>query len=52
MTRLVTVVPNVLSPKDLVSKPDNMDKIVLHTPAASHAMFRLQMSRVMRKPDF
>ena len=25
------VVPNVLSPRDLVSRPDNMDKTVLHT---------------------
>ena len=25
------VVSNVLSPRDLVSKPDNMDKTVLHT---------------------
>ena len=25
------VVPNVLSPRDLVSKPDNKDKTVLHT---------------------
>ena len=23
--------PNVLSPRDLVSRPDNMDKTVLHT---------------------
>ena len=25
------VVPNVISPRDLVSRPDNMDKTVLHT---------------------
>ena len=25
------VVPNVLSPTDLVSRPDNMDETVLHT---------------------
>ena len=25
------VVPNVLSPKNLVSRPDNMDETVLHT---------------------
>ena len=25
------VVPNVLSPRDLVPRPDNMDKTVLHT---------------------
>ena len=24
------VVPNVLSPRDLVSRPDNMDETVLH----------------------
>ena len=27
----VYVVPNVLSPRDLVSRPDNMDETVLHT---------------------
>ena len=25
------VVPNVLSPRDLVSRPDNMEETVLHT---------------------
>ena len=25
------VVPNVLSPRDLVSRPDNMDETLLHT---------------------
>ena len=25
------VVPNVLTPRDLVSRPDNMDETVLHT---------------------
>ena len=25
------VVPNVLSPRDLVSRPDNMDKTLLHS---------------------
>ena len=25
------VVPNVLSPRDIVSRPDNMDETVLHT---------------------
>ena len=25
------VVPNVLSPRDLVSRPDNMEESVLHT---------------------
>ena len=28
------VVPNVLSPRDLVSRPDNMDETVLHTQQA------------------
>ena len=27
------VVPNVLSPRDLVSRPDKMDETVLHTTA-------------------
>ena len=27
------VVPNALSPRDLVSRPDNMDETVLHTPS-------------------
>ena len=26
------VVPNVLSPRDLVSRPDNMDETLPHTP--------------------
>ena len=29
------VVPNVLSPRDLVSRPDNMNETVLHTTIAS-----------------
>ena len=29
------VVPNVLSPRDLVSRPDNMDKTVLSSSAQS-----------------
>ena len=29
------VVPNVLSPRDLVSRPDNMDKTVPHTQSES-----------------
>ena len=29
------VVPNVLSPRDLVFRPDNMDETVLHTYAKS-----------------
>ena len=30
------VVPNVLSPRDLVSRPDNMDDTVPHTQRKSH----------------
>ena len=30
------VVPNVLSPRNLVSRPDNMDDTVLHTYMESH----------------
>ena len=30
------VVPNVLSPRDLVFRPDNMDETVLHT--LSHSL--------------
>ena len=29
------VVPNVLSPRDLVSRPDNMDETVPHTQSES-----------------
>ena len=29
------VVPNVLSPRDLVSRPDNMDETVLHTKSVT-----------------
>ena len=29
------VVPNELSPRDLVSTPDNMDETVLHTPIST-----------------
>ena len=32
------VVPNVLSPRDLVSRPDNMDETVPHTPSSSVAL--------------
>ena len=31
------VVSNVLSPRDLVSRPDNMNEIVLHTHTHTHA---------------
>ena len=30
------VVPNVLSPRDLVSRPDNMDETVPHTQRKRH----------------
>ena len=30
------VVPNMLSPRDLVSRPDNMDETVLHTSFEPH----------------
>ena len=33
------VVPNVLSPRDLVSRPENMDKTVLHTQNILHPLF-------------
>ena len=29
------VVPNVLSPRDLVSRPDNMDKTILSSSSSS-----------------
>ena len=32
------VVPNVLSPRDLVSKPDNMDETVTHTRLLRNAV--------------
>ena len=32
------VVPNVLSPRDLVSRPDNMDKTILSSSASSFKM--------------
>ena len=33
------VVPNVLSPRDLVFRPDNMDETVPHTGALSQFSF-------------
>ena len=33
------VVPNVLSPRDLVSRPDNMDETVPHTQLESQYTF-------------
>ena len=38
------VVPNVLSPRDLVSIPDNMDETVLHT--------QQKLSRIFLFVDF
>ena len=35
------VVPNVLSPRDLVSRPDNMDKTVPHTLILQYVLFVL-----------
>ena len=31
--------PNVLSPRDLVSKPDNMDETVLHTLFINYSFY-------------
>ena len=36
------VVPNVLSPRDLVSRPDNMDETVPHTRAIEKAISSLK----------
>ena len=33
------VVPNVLSPRDLVFRPDNMDETVLHTLLPNSYLF-------------
>ena len=33
------VAPNVLTPRDLVSRPDNMDETVLHTFCAPRHVF-------------
>ena len=39
------VVPNVLSPRDLDSRPDNMDKTVPHTcPRKVTLLFHLQVA--------
>ena len=41
------VVPNVLSPRDLVSRPDIMDETVPHTRTSNQAIICLQVvSRV------
>ena len=37
------VVPNVLSPRDLVSRPDIMDETVPHTCTFIHISFILQI---------
>ena len=37
------VVPNVLSPRDLVSRPDNIDETVLHTILAFGVLNKLFM---------
>ena len=36
------VVPNVLSPRDLVFRPDNMDETVPHTGKSGTVIFRMQ----------
>ena len=36
------VVPNVLSPRDLVFRPDNMDETVPHTSSHSLSLILLQ----------
>ena len=60
------VVPNVLSPRDLVSRPDNIDKTVSHTSHTSGYSFLLGIindsciisnfyqpfKRVLRSPFF
>ena len=43
------VVPNVLSPRDLVSRPDNMDKTVLPPSNAGgnlHLIFRFVIFKI------
>ena len=42
------VVPNVLSPRDLVFRPDNMDKTVPHTINDSVLLIRLKLAFHMR----
>ena len=37
------VVPNVLSPRDLVSRPDNMEESVLHTKTENKIMLTLHV---------
>ena len=37
------VVPNVLSPRDLVFRPDNMDETVPHTHTLLPAMYRVPL---------
>ena len=38
------VVPNVLSPRDLVFRPDNMDKTVPHTTHHNQALYQISES--------
>ena len=40
----VIIVPNVLSPRDLVFRPDNMDKTVLHTYSLCKWSFHMELS--------
>ena len=41
------VMPNVLSPRDLVSRPDNMDKTVLHTVSWASLIFQKRFPNVV-----
>ena len=42
------IVPNVLSPRDLVSRPDRMDETVPHTPHTSSAIFILLVKIIVK----
>ena len=50
------VVPNVLSPRDLVSRPDNMNETVLHTTTESKELHLLSnrqfVSHIVRQSHF
>ena len=39
------VVPNVLSQRDLVFRPDNMDKTILHTPHEKTKVLHMRKQR-------
>ena len=42
------VVPNVLSPRDLVFRPDNMDETVPHTPRKCQMKFGVNWPRCLK----